>query len=63
MQRSPTPREGLIYALGSGFFSALLAGGAGIVYGINSVTLLVMIGLAALGGGFYGYRARMNQGE
>ncbi len=61
MQRSPTPRDGLVYALGSGFFSALIAGGAGRVYGINATTLVVMIVLAALGGGFYGYRARMKQ--
>ncbi|HYF63935.1 MAG TPA: hypothetical protein VD886_14030 [Herpetosiphonaceae bacterium] len=59
--RPPTSREGLIYGIGSGVFSALLAGAAGTIYGLPTVTLLAMVILAALGGGYFGYRSRMRQ--
>lgn len=60
--RPPTSRDGLIYAIGSGLFSALLAGAAGTIYGLPTATLLAMTALAALGGGYFGYRSRMRQG-
>jgi len=59
--RPPTSRDGLIYGIGSGLFSALLAGAAGTIYGLPTVTLLIMVALAALGGGYFGYRSRMGQ--
>jgi hypothetical protein len=57
----PTRRDGLIYGIGGAFFSALIAGAAGTIYGLPTITLLALIALAALGGGYFGYRSRMAQ--
>ena len=57
--RPPTPRDGAVYALGSALISSLIAAAAGTVYGLPTGTLLAMVGLAALGAGYFGYKSRM----
>ncbi len=59
--RPPTPRDGAIYALGSAVISSLIAAAVGIIYGLPTITLLVLVALVALGAGYFGYKSRMNE--
>lgn len=59
--RPPTQRDGAIYAIGSALLSSLIAAAAGIIYGLPTITLLVVVGLTALGAGYFGYKSRMNE--
>jgi hypothetical protein len=56
----PTTRDGVIYGLGGAIFSALISFGVGAAYGLPGSVTLVMVGLTALLGGYYGYFSRMS---
>lgn len=51
-------REGMIAAVGSAALSGLIAAAMGLMYGLESIVLVVLVVLSALGGAYFGYRSR-----
>ena len=51
-------REGMIAAVGSAALSGLIAAAMGLMYGLESIVLVVLVVLSALGGAYFGYRSQ-----